>query len=237
VALRRARALRLIATNPLEDTVRPKVERKELQTLEPDEAAKLLATAEGTRLYVPVFIALATGVRRGELLALRWRDVDLPAKTLRVVQSLEQTDAGLRFKPPKTKRSRRTIALPSSAVELLQRHKIAQLEERLQLGLGRDERGLVFAEITGEPVIPDNFTRKFARLVKRAKIRPITLHGLRHSHITDLLRAGVHPKIASERAGHASVAITLDVYSHAVPGLQEDAAQRIDGALRKALGE
>ena len=237
VALRRARALRLIATNPLEDTIRPKVERKELKTLEPDEAAKLLATAEGTRLFVPVFIALATGLRRGELLALRWCDVDLPGKTLRVVQSLEQTDAGLRFKAPKTKRSRRTIALPSSAVELLQRHKIAQLEERLQLGLGRDERGLVFAEITGEPVIPDNFTRKFARLVKRAKIRPITFHGLRHTHITNLLREGVHPKIASERAGHASVAITLDVYSHAVPGLQEDAAQRIDASLRKALGE
>ncbi len=107
----------------------------------------------------------------------------------------------------------------------------------MQLGLGRDERGLVFAEIAGEPVIPDNFTRKFARLVKRAKIRPITFDGLRHTHITNLLREGVHPKIASERAGHASVAITLDVYSHAVPGLQEDAAQRIDASLRKGLGE
>jgi integrase len=152
-----------------------------------------------------------------------------------VVQSLEQTDAGLRFKAPKTKRSRRTIALSESAVEVLQRHKIGQLEERLQLGLGKDDRGLVFAEITGEPLIPDNFTRKFARLVKRAKVRPITFHGLRHTHITNLLREGVHPKIASERAGHASVAITLDVYSHAVPGLQEDAAQRIDASLRKIL--
>jgi integrase len=113
--------------------------------------------------------------------------------------------------------------------------KTNELEERLMLGLGPDDGGLVFAEITGEPVNPDNFTRKFARLVKRSKIRPVTFHGLRDTHVTNPLREGVHPTIASERAGHASVSITLDLYSHAVRGLQQDAAQRIDAALRKAL--
>jgi len=235
VALKRARALRLIATNPVDDVSRPRLERGEPGVLEPDEAGRLLATAAGTRFYVPIFLALATGLRRGELLALRWRDIDLVGATLRVLHSLEQTDEGLRFKAPKTKRSRRTIALPASAVEILTAHKAAQAEERLRLGLGKDERGLVFTQPGGEPVSPDNFSKEFARLVARAGIRRITFHGLRHTHLTNLLREGVHPKVACERAGHASVAITLDIYSHVVPGLQEDAALRIDAALRRAL--
>ena len=103
------------------------------------------------------------------------------------------------------------------------------------LGMGRDPSALVFARIDGDPIQPDSVTKMFARIAERAKIRPITFHGLRHTHATDLLRAGVHPKIASERLGHASIAITMDTYSHAIPGLQEDAAQRIDAALRNAL--
>ena len=235
VALKRARALRLIATNPVEDVTRPKVERRELQILDPDEQTKLLAAASTTRLYGPIVVALATGMRRGEVLALRWSDVDLDGGSLRVVQSLEQTDAGLRFKAPKTKRSRRAIALSPSIVEVLQRHKAEQAKERLQLGLGKNERGLVFTRMDGEPVNPDNFSKEFARIVKRAKVRPITFHGLRHAHITALLQAGVHPKVASERAGHSTVGITLDVYSHVIQGMQEDAALRIDAGLRKVL--
>jgi integrase len=236
VALKRARKLRLIAGNPIDDVIAPKVERAEMQVLEPDETARLLATASTTRLYVPIVLALATGMRRGEVLALRWSDVDLPGQSLRVCQSLEQTDAGLRFKAPKTKRSRRPIALSPAVVEVLQEHRIRQLEEQLLLGLGKDERGLVFTRIDGEPVNPDNFSKEVARLVKRAGIRPITFHGLRHAHITALLEAGVHPKVASERAGHSSITVTMDRYSHVLEGMQRDAAQRIDGALRQALG-
>ncbi len=149
-------------------------------------------------------------------------------------QSLEQTK-GLRFKPPKTKRSRRTIALSPSLVEELQAHRARQAVDRLALGMGRDPAGLVFTRIDGDPIQPDSVTKMFARIVARAKIRPISFHGLRHTHATDLLRAGVHPKITSERLGHSSIAITMDTYSHAIPGLQEDAAQRIDGALRATL--
>ena len=235
VALKRARALRLIATNPVEDVTRPQVERREMQVLAPDESAKLLATASTTRLYAPIFLAFATGLRRGELLALRWCDVDLPGRSLRVVQSLEQTKGGLRFKAPKTKRSRRNIALSPSVVEVLKHHKAEQAKERLLLGLGKDERGLVFAQNTGDILNPRNFSKEFARVVKRAGVRPITFHGLRHGHITALLQVGVHPKVASERAGHSSVALTMDLYSHVVEGMQEDAALRIDAGLRKVL--
>jgi integrase len=234
-ALKRARALRLIVTNPAEDVKRPKVERQEIAYLEPSDAAKLLQAAAGLRLRAPIFIALATGLRRGELLALRWPDLDLDRGSLTVARALEQTKEGLRFKTPKTKRSRRTITLSPSAVELLLNHKAQQAKERLALGLGRDNRGLVFTLLDGSVMNPKSFSKEFARLVKKTEIRRVTFHGLRHTHFTNLLREGVHPKIASERAGHASVAITMDVYSHAIPSLQEDAALRIDGALRRLL--
>ena len=235
VALKRARALRLIPTNPTEDVSRPRAERLEIGALEPAESTALLAAARSTRMFPLIFLALGTGMRRGEILGLRWSDVDMDRCTLTVAQSLEQTKAGLRFKTPKTKRSRRTIALSPSLVEEMQAHRARQAAERLALGMGRDPGALVFARIDGDPMQPDSVTKMFARIVARAKIKPISFHGLRHTHATDLLRAGVHPKIASERLGHASIAITMDTYSHAIPGLQEDAAQRIDAALRSAL--
>ncbi len=233
-ALKRARQLRLIATNPTEDVERLRVDRKEIRTLDADQAAKLLVAASSTRIYVSIFLALATGVRRGELLALRWSDIDLNAGALTVRRSLEQTRSGLRYKTPKSARSRRTVALSASVVEALQGHRLRQLEERLLLGLGRNENDLVFARLDGEPIAPNTFTSWFARIAKRAGV-PISFHGLRHTHVTDLLRANVHPKVASERAGHSSVGFTLDRYSHVVPGLQEEAAMRIDAALRKVL--
>lgn len=195
----------------------------------------MLDAARTTRMFPIIFLALGTGLRRGEVLGLRWSDIDLDRCTLTVAQSLEQTKAGLQFKTPKTKKSRRTIALSTSLVDEIQTHRARQAADRLALGMGRDPNSLVFSRIDGDPIQPDSVTKMFARIVARAKIRRITFHGLRHTHATDLLRAGVHPKVASERLGHASIAITMDTYSHAVPGLQEDAAHRIDAALRAAL--
>jgi integrase len=235
VALKRARLLRLIVSNPVEDVSRPKVEEREIESLEPAECAALLTAAKATRMLPIIFVALGTGLRRGEMLGLRWSDIDLERRFLTVRQSLEQTKAGLRFKPPKTKGSRRRIDLSLSLVEVLQRHRAKQAAARLALGLRSDPDLLVFSRIDGDPMQPDTLTKTFTRIVAAAKIRRITFHGLRHTHATDLLRAGVHPKIASERLGHSTIAITMDTYSHAMPGLQEDAAQRIDAALRLAL--
>ena len=188
-----------------------------------------------TRLFAPIFLDLATGLRRGELLALRWTDIDFETGALTVNQALEQTKAGLDFKAPKTKRSRRKIALSPSAVETLRTHLVNQMKERMALGLGRDAGGLVFAQHDGQPISPMSFSQAYRRMVKRAGIKKVTFHSLRHSHATELLRVGVHPKVAQERLGHASIATTLDLYSHIMPGMQEDAALKIDGALRTAL--
>lgn len=238
LALRRARALRMIHTNPAEDAVPPAPAHREIEALEPADARALLAVTRDRCpwLYPIILLGLATGLRRGELLGLRWRDMNLDQRSLTVAQSLEQTKAGLRVKAPKTRRSRRGISLSDSLIEEMRTHKARQAAERLALGLGRDPADLVFTRLNGDPVRPDGVTQAFARMVKLAKIRHASVHCLRHTHATDLLRAGVHPKIVSERLGHASIAITMDTYTHAIPGLQEDAAQRIDAALRDVIG-
>ena len=176
--------------------------------------------------------AVTTGVRRGELLALRWSDIDLKAASLTVNQSLERIKGKFEFKSPKTKTSRRIITLPPITVEALRRHYKVQLEERLKLGLGRDPRGLVFARPDGQPMDADTLSKAFRRLVASAKVTPITFHGLRHTHISHLLMEGVHAKVVSERAGHAHVNITLGVYAAYIPSMQADVALRVDAWLR-----
>jgi integrase len=234
-AMKRARKLRLIAVNPVEDVDPPKVEEREMQTLDDEQAGRLLAAASTTRLYAPLVVALATGLRRGELLALRWQDINLTTGIVTVVRSLEQTKAGLRFKPTKTKRGKRPIVLPASVLAVLLDHKARQADERLMLGQGKSE--LVFTRVEGDPIKPDSFTSWVARVAERAGTSHIMpVHGLRHTHITNLLRENVHPKVASERAGHSRVGFTLDRYSHVIPSLQEDAAIRIDARLSKVLG-
>jgi integrase len=230
-ALDRARKLRLIAVNPVDDVEPPRVERAKMITLRSDEQAAILAAAHGTDLYVPVLMALATGLRRGELLGLAWPNVDLDAGLAHVLQVIEETKAGARVKPqPKTTNGRRTVTLPQAAIEALRQHKAAQAEECLRLGLGKPD--LLFPRWAASPaVFGTAFTRTAARIGIKAGV-----HALRHTHITDLLAAGMHPKVVSERAGHSSVAFTLERYAHVLPGMQEAAAEHVDAALRQALG-
>lgn len=234
-ALKQAVGWRMLQTNPAENVKPPVPQDAEIETLSPEELGSLLQKAEGTKMYAPVLAAATTGMRRGELLALRWTDIDLDKAELRVEQSLEETKAGLRIKPPKTKRSRRTITLPALTVAALRRHRTRQSEERLALGLSGANDWLVFCRYDGEMIRPRNFSKEFARLVKRSGIKHVGLHALRHTHITQLLKSGEHIKLVSERAGHASIAITLQIYSHVIPGMQEDVAKRLDASLRLVL--
>ena len=234
-ALRQAVRWQLVSRNVAEAVTPPSPDYAEIAVLDEAQIGTLLKAAKGTRLYVPVLVAVTTGLRRGEVLGLRWQDVDLDGGRLSVAQAMEQTRAGLAFKPPKTKRSRRSVTLPSITVEGLRVQKAAQAAERLALGLGKDDRGLVFTNALGAPVNPRAMSKEFGRMVRRADLPLVTFHGLRHTHLTALLRAGVHPKIASERAGHASVVITMDVYSHVLPSMQDDLARGVDVAIRTAL--
>ena len=225
----------LLARNPLQAVEPPRPQRQEMRALDEEETASLLSLVAESRLYIPVMLAVTTGLRRGEILGLRWRNVDLTSGTITVVQSLEQTKEGLRFKSPKTHRSRRSIAIPAITVEALRSYRVKQAEERLALGPAYDDNDLACPRPGGGPWPPDEFSTSFSAFVRRSGVRRFRFHDLRHSHATHLLRVGVHPKVVSERLGHSTVGITLDTYSHVLPGMQEDAVRLIDVALAAAI--
>jgi integrase len=236
-ALGRAVEQQVIARNPADAFKKrlPKVERQEMVTLTAEQAARLLESIKHSRLYWPVLIALSTGMRRGEILALRWRNIDLERGVVRVVESLEQTKAALRFKAPKTERTR-AITLPSFAIEELRRLKRQQAEELLALGVRQSGETLACGRHDSEPMPPRSLTHEFAKIAGRLKDVPrARFHDLRHSHATQLLSAGVHPKVAQERLGHSTITTTLDLYSHVTETMQGDAATKLDTAFRSAI--
>jgi integrase len=218
--------------NPAEAVKPPRPQSREIAILTKAEIATLLHAAEATRLYILVLVAVTTGMRRGELLGLRWTDLDLKAGRLTVNQSLERLQGKTVFKAPKTRQSRRTITLPALTVEALAKHRRTQAEESLAQGRKPE---LVFANADGSPLDPDSVTKGFDKLIRAAGVRRITFHGLRHTHISHQLMDGVHVKVVSERAGHANVSITLAVYAAFIPNMQADAAAGVDTWLRQEL--
>jgi integrase len=171
------------------------------------------------------------GMRRGELLGLRWRDLDLDAGRAQIVQTLIEGSGAPRLSTPKTDHGRRSVALDPATVAALRAHRKGQAAEQLAVGPGYEDNGLVFSREDGAPIWPRTFSRTFDRHVQAAELPSIRLHDLRHTHATLALQAGVHPKVVSERLGHANIGITLDTYSHAVPAMQEDAAARVAALL------
>ena len=150
------------------------------------------------------------------------------------MQSAEQTKAGVRYKEPKSGRAR-TVALSATVVDELQRHRLAQAEELLKLGIRQSNDGFVHCREDGLPIQPRSISQAWRAKLANIKLPPIRFHDLRHAHATHLLGSGIHPKIASERLGHSKVGITLDLYSHVLPGMQEDAAARVDEAFQNAV--
>jgi integrase len=226
---------RLLSWNPAETVKAPKVKRKNMRALDTTETAALLEAARDYRLFIPVLLAVTCGLRRGEICALRWRNVELSdGAQLAVIGSIEQTKLGIREKEPKSGRAR-TVSLAALAVEELRHHKMRQAEELLRIGLRQSDDMYVVAQADGHLLRPHSLTHEFVRFIAGTTLPRVRFHDLRHSHATHLLASGVHPKIASERLGHATVAITLDLYSHVLPGMQADAASRVDEVLRQAL--
>lgn len=236
-ALEQAVKWEILARNPADAVEPPRPEHHEMQVMDEEETVRLLDAAKGTRLHVPILLAAMTGMRRGEVLGLRWQDVDLKVGRATVNQTLQRTKAGMLFKEPKTQKSRRGVALPALVVDALVHHKGKQAEQKLLLGPTYQDHGLVVTQDDGQPMSPHALSMAFLGLLRRAGLRQVRFHDLRHTHATHLGKMGVPAKVVSERLGHSTVSITLDLYSHVLPGMQEDAAQRVDAAFRAALAD
>jgi integrase len=218
----------MIARNPVDAVDPPKVERGSMRTYDLAQTAELIEATRGTRMAITVILAVLCGLRRGEIAALRWRNINLAAAQLAVAESAEQTRAGVRYKQPKGGRAR-TVALSPRVVNELRSHRIRQAQELLTLGIALTDDCFVVAQADGRPLQPRTITHQWQVLLASNRALPrIRFHDLRHAHATHLLASGVHPKIASERLGHSKVGITMDLYSHVMPGMQEDAAARVD---------
>jgi integrase len=205
----------------------------EIEILTPDQVKAVLESLKGHSLHPIVSLALATGLRRGELLGLQWGDVDLDAGTLRVERSVEETRSSLRLKSPKTRAGRRNISLPPDTVAMLRAHKVKQLELRLVLGMGNIERDtLVFSDVEGRMLNPHAVSRAWRRVCDAKELPRVSFHALRHTHVSMLIRAGVDILTISRRLGHSKASVTLDVYGHLIEGADAAAAKAIEGVLK-----
>jgi integrase len=223
-ALRDAEGSGLVGRNVARLVTAPRVPHQEMKALDADQAHRLLRAAAGDRLEALYLLALSTGAREGELLALRWSDLDLDSGVVRIRRTLLRTPSGLSFAEPKTATSRRSIPIGRSTVEALRAHRQRQAEERLG--------ELVFANTMGGPINAGELLRSsFYPLLRTAGLPRVRFHDLRHTAATLMLTQGVHPKIVAERLGHSTPMLTLTVYSHVTPTMQRAAADGLDAVL------
>jgi integrase len=225
---------RMLASNPCSGAELPRARQKEAQVLTVEEVAGFVKVLRGTRHEVLFLVALTTGMRPSEYLALQWKDIDFDTSRIQVRRSLDWHRKGeWEFSEPKTTRSRRSIPIPEEVADRLQRYRKTQAEHRLKAGPEWGNHNLLFCDRQGEPLDRQNLLRRHLRpLLKKADISSdLTLYSLRHSCATLMLAAGIHPKIVSERLGHSSITITLDIYSHVLPNMQVEASETIGEML------
>jgi integrase len=235
-ALKDALRLGLVQRNVTEMVNVPRREHREMSTLSEEQSRWFLDTVVGDRFEAHYVLALTTGMRQGELLALRWQDVDLERATLQVRLNVQEAGGKCILAEPKTPYSRRSIALSQLVVGALRAHRVLQNEERLALGpVWNTSFDLVFPNTIGGIMIPDNLAkRSFKRFLAKAGLPDMRFHDLRHTAATLLLSRGINPKVVSEMLGHADISITLRVYAHVTPHMQQAAADVMDALFKKA---
>jgi integrase len=224
----------LLARNPADGVHKrlPKVTRRPASVWTLQQTRAFLDHVRDDRLYAAFLVFATTGARRSEVLGLRWTDVDLDAATLAVTGKLVLVGGQPRLLAgTKTERSTRAVDLDPATVATLRAHRTRQLAERLAWGAGYTDHGLIFCQENGEPLHPGRFLKAFGRLVRAAGLPPVRLHDLRHGWATAALVGGVHPKVVQERLGHSSIAITMNLYSHVLPGMGRQAASQVTGAI------
>jgi len=233
-ALDHAKRIKLVGSNVCDDVELPKREVHEIQPLTPEQALMLLQKVREHHLEMLLTLALATGMRRGELLGLRWQDIDLEEGSLQVRRTLSYiAHHGFKEGEPKTAKSRRKIALPQFVMDLLKRHRMLQLEARLKAGTAWVDRDLVFPNEHGDFLLPMTLFYQFSRLLKEIGLPHMRFHDLRHSAATLLLSMGVPMKVVQELLGHSNFSTTANVYSHVLLSMQQEAMNKLDDFFRR----
>src|SRR5258708_3111448 len=199
-----------------------------------EQAQQLMAAAKGHNMEALFVLALTTGMRRGEILALKWQDINFSQNMLQVRRIFTRRPGNRYIEAePKTEKSRRSIMLAPLVVELLKQQRVRQLEAKLQAGEAWQERGLVFCTSVGTPLNPSKVVERFKTLLKKAVLPEIRFHDLRHSAAGILLSMGVHPKVVQELLGHNQISMTMDIYSHIIPTMQQEAMNKLNDALKR----
>jgi integrase len=234
-ALRDAVKWGRLARNPADAADPPKAtaaSRPESTTWTADQLRTFLERTRTSRFSAAYHLIATTGLRRGEALGLRWQDLDLDAGRASIRQTVIAIKHTVMISTPKTAKGRRTVTLDSGTVAALREHRARQAAERLLMGAGWRDNDLVFCHPDGTALHPERFSRGFLETVARIGLPRIRLHDLRHGWATLALQAGIHPKVVQERLGHANIGITLNTYSHVMPGMHEDAAERVAALIQ-----
>lgn len=234
-ALGQAVKMDLIKKNPAKHVEVPKTKKYQAEVYTPEEVQILLENVIDTDMEVPIALLVGLGLRRGEVLALRWQDVDLERGKVYIRRNMVRVDKEIIFKDPKTETSNREIELPSTVLKLLQVERKRYLTNRLKMGEQFEDNDLVVCWDDGKCINPDTLSQKFRRLIERIGLKHIRLHDLRHTNATLMLEYGVNIKVAQQRLGHASISTTMDIYSHVTEKVEKEAADKLDKGIFEAL--
>lgn len=232
-AMKKAVKLRLIPYNPCEAVELPRLKKYRANVYPTEMIHTVLDTAMGTDMYLPILLLVMVGLRRGELLALRWEDIDFKNNLLKVRNNLVRGEDGYIIKPPKTESGIRDIYLGSDVMNELKSARLKYMNDAFEYGVGFQNLNFVIYKEDGSPFCPDSMSQKWRRFLKTHNLPKIRLHDLRHSNATALIQAGVNPRVVQQRLGHSDVNITLNTYTHVLPEMDIEAAEKLDSIMLK----
>jgi integrase len=232
-AFEQAKIWNLVINNPIDNTSPPPLKKKDIETWTKDEIITFLSKIKNEPIYIAFLIAIYTGFRRGEVLGLKWEDIDFINQVIHIRRALAYTDQGLIFKDVKTKSSRRQISISNFVIEELKKHKEKQEKLKRRLGSAYQDENLVVTDELGRRKDPRNLLRQMERLIKQSGVKKISFHGIRHTHATLMLSNGENIKVVADRLGHSRASTTLNFYAHSIPALDAKAADNFENYLKE----